>query len=154
MGRMSLLIQPTSYGQGVFAQAPIPAGAHIFRFTGPFLRYQETTPQTYALQIGPDLYIGASGSFDDYFNHSCNPNAGLKIVGTEVNLYAIRDIAVGEEICFDYSTTMDEDDFEFDCFCGQPTCRKRIRDGKHLPEAVWQRYLALGILPDHVRRHR
>jgi SET domain-containing protein len=151
---MSLEIRQLPWGKGVIAASPIASRSHILRFTGPLLHYRDTTPHTYALQIGPDLYLGASGSFDDYINHSCNPNAGLVIRGLEVDLIAIRDIAPGEEICFDYSTSTDEDDFEFDCFCGQPNCRGRIRDGKHLPEDVFQRYAQLGIIPEHVLKHR
>ena len=117
------------------------------RFTGPFLHYAETTPQTYALQIGPDLYIGASGGLDDFVNHSCDPNAGVRIEGTAAELFAIRDIAAGEEILFDYSTTLDEEDFTMDCRCGSPSCRGRVGDGRDLPDDVWQRYLGLGITP-------
>ncbi|HUI70510.1 MAG TPA: SET domain-containing protein-lysine N-methyltransferase, partial [Spirochaetia bacterium] len=113
-----------------------------------------TSPTTYALQIGPDLYIGASGGLDDYINHSCEPNAGLRISGTTVDLYAIRDIKPGEEILFDYSTTLDEDDFTMSCQCSTPSCRRVIRDGKYLPPEVWQRYLLLGIVPEYVQRSR
>jgi hypothetical protein len=150
-----------SGGKGVFTDGPIPAGGHIIRFTGPFLSYAETTPWTYALQCGADLYIGASGSFDDYINHSCEPNAGVRVEGDvrrpeslRVSLYAVRNIAAGEEVVFDYSTVMAEDDFEFDCRCGSPACRGRIRDGKHLSDAVWARYLAMGIVPAYVVESR
>jgi uncharacterized protein len=151
---MSLKIDHGVHGRGVFATELIPAGRKIMDFTGPFLRYAQTTPQTYALQIAPDLYIGASGGPDDCVNHSCEPNAGMIIDGTNVQLIAIRDIQAGEEIFFDYSTTMDEDDFEMACHCGSPHCRKTIRDGKHLPEEVWRRYVAMGIVPEYVRKSR
>ena len=155
---MRLVVKEAKGGRGVFAEEPVAAGALIIRFTGPFLRYAETTPQTYALQVGPDLYIGASGGLDDYINHSCEANAGMKMIGegreVVVNLHAVREIARGEEIYFDYSTVMAEDDFEFDCRCGSPICRGRIRDGKHLPPAIWERYLALGILPGYVIESR
>ena len=116
--------------------------------SGPFLRYEQTSASTYALQIGPDLYIGASGGLDDFINHSCEPNAGLRIEGTTVDLHAIRDIAAGEEILFDYSTTLDEDDFTMSCQCGAPSCRETIGDGKYLPEDVWQQVHRPG---DHPR---
>ena len=159
---MALLVkQGPSGGKGVFTDAPIPEGSHIIRFTGPFLRHAQTTPHTYALQCGPDLYIGASGSFDDYINHSCDPNSGLKIEGDpshpqtiRVDLYSIRDIPAGDQITFDYSTIMAEDDFEFDCLCGSPSCRRRIRDGKHLHDAIWSKYLAMGVLPTYVIQSR
>ncbi len=151
---MKLVVRNGTHGRGVFAEEPIPASAWIIGFSGPFLRYAETSPSTYALQIGPDLYIGASGDQDDFINHSCDPNAGLRIAGTQADLYAIRDIAAGEEILFDYSTTLDEDDFTMSCLCGTPSCRRIIRDGKYLPEEVWRRYLTLGIIPSYVQRSR
>jgi hypothetical protein len=146
---MSLIVRAGLHGRGVFTDAAIPAGALLLAFTGPLLRYAETTPETLALQIGPDLYLGGSGGADDYVNHSCAPNSGLVIRGTEVKLIAIRDIAAGEELAFDYSTVMDEDDFEFDCACGEAGCRGRIRDFKHLPAELRQRYQALGVVPEH-----
>jgi SET domain-containing protein len=151
---MKLSAQKGTHGRGVFTEEPIPAGTLIMRFTGPLLRYEQTNVDTYALQIGPDVYIGESGGLDDLINHSCVPNAGFHISGTDADLYAIRAIEPGEEIFFDYSTTMDEDDFTMACACGNATCRGLIRDGKHLPEEVWQRYLSLGILPVYVRESR
>lgn len=151
---MKLRIGEGAHGRGVFADEPIIKGTRIIRFTGPFLRYADTTPATFALQIGPDLYIGASGGPDDFINHSCEPNSGIMIEGTTAELYAIRDIAAAEEIFFDYSTTLDEDDFTMSCLCGAPSCRKVVGDGKHLPQQVWQRYCELGIIPEYVRISR
>lgn len=151
---MKLDVRETRYGRGVFAGDRIPAGSLIAPFIGPFLRYAETDENTYALQIGPDLYIGGSGGVDDYFNHSCEPNAWVKITGITAELRAIRDIQAGEEICFDYSTILDEDDFTMRCGCGSARCRGTIGDGKDLPSEVWTRYLELGILPEYVRESR
>ncbi len=151
---MKLVVRSATHGRGVFTEELIPVGARIIRFTGPFLRYEQTSASTYALQIGPDLYIGASGGFDDLVNHSCEPNAGLRIEGTTVDLYAVRDIEAGEEILFDYSTTLDEDDFTMRCQCGAPSCRGTIGDGKYLPEDLWRKYLSLGIIPEYVQKSR
>lgn len=41
------------------------------------------------------------------FNHSCNPNSFIK---GKNELVALRDIKKGEEITFDYSTTMDDNE--------------------------------------------
>ena len=151
---MTLEVREGTEGRGVFAGEPIARGTLIAPFTGPFLRYEQTSVSTYALQIGPDLYIGESGGVDDLFNHSCDPNAGVMISGTSAELRAIRDIAPGEEIAFDYSTTLDEEDFTMDCRCGSPFCRGVIGDGSDLPPEVWERYRALGILPDYVVQSR
>jgi SET domain-containing protein len=150
---MNLIVKSAVAGRGVFAMEPATPGTLILPFTGPLLKYHQTTPQTLALQIGPDLYLGASGALDDYVNHSCLPNAGLRITATDVNLIALCPIAPGDEICFDYSTTMDEDDFEMPCHCGQPTCRKIIRDFKHLPLELKLHYAALGVVPDYNLRY-
>jgi SET domain-containing protein len=151
---MKFVVREGTYGKGVFAAEPIPAGALIAPFKGPFLRYKDTSASTYALQIGPDLYIGESGGVDDLFNHSCDPNAGVKISGTSAELRALRDIAPDEEIAFDYSTTLDEGDFTMPCLCGAPSCRGVIGDGRDLPDLVWERYRELGILPEYVVESR
>ena len=140
-------------GRGVFALQAMESGRELLRYEGPHLTYAQTTPQTLAVQIGPDLYLGESGRMDDFVNHSCEPNAGLVINGLDVRLIAIRSIAVGEEICFDYSTTMDEDDFEMKCLCGRPTCRGLVRDFKHLSADLRRKYITLGVVPAYNRRY-
>jgi SET domain-containing protein len=144
---MNFQVQDCKTGRGVFATETIAAGAVIMKYTGPLLTYAQTSPTTLALQIGPDLYIGESGQADDFVNHSCDPNAGMRIEGTDVQLVAIRSISPGEQIAFDYSTTMDEDDFEFDCLCGSQRCRGRITDFKHLPTELKKRYQQLNVVP-------
>jgi hypothetical protein len=143
-----------THGRGVFTDAPIAAGQTILAFHGPLLHKAETTWKTLALQIGPDLYIGPSGGLDDLVNHSCVPNAWVWIDGSSAELRALRSIEKNEEVLFDYSATLDEDDFTMECLCGNRSCRGTIRDAKYLPEAVWQEYIRLGILPQYVRRRR
>ena len=84
------------------------------------------------VQIDRNLYMGPSGGADDFFNHSCNPNAGLKIKGRDVFIVAIKNILKGNEVAWDYSTTMDETDWEMTCACGSRNCRHRIRDFRFL----------------------
>jgi len=96
--------------------------------------------------------MGPSGEVDDFFNHSCDPNAGLKITVTKAVLIAIKDISPGQEITWDYSTTMDEDDWEINCNCGSNNCRGKIRDFKYLPPEIQQKYLTLDIVPEYIVR--
>ena len=68
----------------------------------------------------------------DWVNHSCDPNAGL--VG-QIVLVALRDIKVGEEICFDYATSDGSPYDEFECGCGSRLCRHHVTgDDWKLPE--------------------
>ena len=66
------------------------------------------------------------------------------------NPHSIKDIKKGEEITWDYSTTMDEDKWEMDCVCQSKNCRKRIKDFKYLPKEIQQKYIKLGIVPDYI----
>ncbi len=147
---MKLIIQDCQTGKGVFCQQLIRQGEKIIEFTGPFLRQAETTMETYALQIGPDLYIGPSGSFDDYINHSCEPNAGMVIENKTATLFALRDIHPSEEITFDYSTVMAEEGWQITCLCGRPACRRIVGPGQYLPAPLKAHYRRLGILAPYI----
>jgi len=152
-----LLIKPSNNGYGVFANKNFSAGEVICEFHGQ-LYSREALPQPYDsvedhyVQIGANLYMGPSGEVDDFFNHSCDPNAGLKITATKAVLVAIKDISPGQEITWDYSTTMDEDDWEMNCNCGSNNCRGKIRDFKYLPPEIQQKYLTLDIVPEYIAR--
>lgn len=150
-----MVVKNTKNGKGVFASKDFKSGETIFEFRGKFFTY-ETLPTPYNdvedhyVQIDKNLYMGPSGRVDDFFNHSCDPNAGLKIIGKKVFLVAIQDIKNGNEITWDYSTTMDEDNWEMDCECGSKNCRARIRDFKYLPPNIQKKYSDLGVIPKYI----
>jgi hypothetical protein len=79
------------------------------------------------LAIGDDLFLAAKTAEQEqyikiYINHSCNPNVGML---NERTFIAMREINSGEEITIDYAF-VDNEDYSFDCKCGDPNCRKRI----------------------------
>ncbi len=153
-GEGKIYIAESKNGKGVFARTKIVKDEKIMEFRGETMKKIEL-PSPYTevkdlyVQIGKDLYMGPSGGADDFVNHSCDPNVALTIDGNQVVLAAIKDIREGEEITWDYSTTMDEDEWEKDCMCDSRTCRRRIRDFKHLPESVRGTYCAIGIVPEY-----
>jgi SET domain-containing protein len=57
-----------------------------------------------------------------FINHSCDPNCESDNVGGRVFITAIRDIAVGEELTYEYNL-YDSDDDDGDCYCGAGKCR-------------------------------
>lgn len=131
------------HGTGVFAETAIAAGELILVFTGPVLTRAQLDPQDYHLQIGDDLYLGPSGAADDYVNHSCDPNSGFT---DGLRLVALRAIAPGEEIAWDYSTAIDEADFSgFPCRCGARNCRGAVRSFRHLDRATRERLRATAL---------
>jgi hypothetical protein len=96
-------------------------GENILAIVGPIIDFAETKrrgPQEcMAIQIGPDRYIDTQPP-GVFVNHSCEPNAGIR---QNQNLVALRKIRRGQEIRYDYSTTMEEDSFAMQCLCGAPS---------------------------------
>ena len=114
-------------GWGSFATEPIPAGTTVAAFGG-WIVSRETLStfnedrQGRSIQVDNDLYLVSDETPEpgDMLNHSCEPSCGL--VGATL-LVAMRDIAAGEEFTFDYATCDSSDYDEFECLCGEPTCR-------------------------------
>jgi hypothetical protein len=157
LNKKFLVVKNTQNGKGVFADKDFDKGEIILEFRGKFFTYEELpTPynevEDHYVQIDKNLYMGPSGNIDDFFNHSCVPNTGLKIDGKKVFLIAVSNIKKGDEITWDYSTTMDEDDWEMDCQCGNKNCRGRIRDFKYLPPDIQKKYSDLGIVPEYISK--
>ena len=153
--RPDIYIAPCELGRGVFAIRDYRAGELILILHGP--RIERTDPLhacpegANLLQTGPRTYIKleAPGVF---FNHSCRPNAGIM---ANRRLVALRDITAGQEIRFDYSTTMDEDFWTMPCRCGEEECRGVVTDFKYLPADLRRRYLDLGVVQRFIaRRYR
>ena len=114
-------------GQGVFATAPIEACTTVAGFGGSVAHRRDFEQldehdRTHSIQIDDDLFLVCGTALEpaDYTNHSCEPNAG--IVGS-ILVVAMRDIAPGEEICFDYAMCDADDYDEFVCACGTESCR-------------------------------
>ena len=99
-------------GKGVFARVTIEPMELVAIFSGPVVTTEELSriPEsdaTYSLSIHEGFHLGVAkinGEMDDtvYFNHSCEPNVGIK---GQIVLLARRRISPGEELCFDYDTT-------------------------------------------------
>ncbi|ATB29942.1 SET domain-containing protein [Melittangium boletus] len=136
-------------GRGLFAEVPLKRGEVILTFAGQVLSLREVMgrPDSFnMLQIGRGEYLDLE-SPGLYGNHSCEPNAGLR---DNTTLVAMRDILAGEEIQYDYSTTMSEDLETMECRCCTRSCRGVVRDFRYLPPEVRHRYLSLGLVPDFI----
>jgi SET domain-containing protein len=70
--------------------------------------------------------LDASASSDPmrFTNHSCRPNAVLRIAQGRVEFYAMRDVKPGEELTVDYGPTHHEGRLR--CRCGVPGCTGRL----------------------------
>ncbi|HEX2696377.1 MAG TPA: SET domain-containing protein [Anaerolineales bacterium] len=130
-------------GCGVFATQPVKKGELLVLWGGKIITEEEVDPNMpdftqRVLQIEEGLYLfSLKLEPADCFNHSCDPNAGFT---GQIGLVAMRDIQAGEEICFDYAMCDGTNYDEFDCNCGSPRCRKRVRGDDWSRPELWDRY--------------
>jgi len=145
-------------GKAVMATRGFAAGAPIVRFGGRVLRGAEVPRQVEGrndryVQIDRDRWLGPSGRIDDLFNHSCAPNAGLTFGepgSGPVTLVALRDIQPGEEIAWDYATTVGDPAWRMPCGCGAATCRGMVGPFQTLPAEVQAWYLGRDLVAPHL----
>ena len=143
-----LMVKNTvAYGMGVFAKEDVKQGERLAIFGGDIMYIDEikSLPEElrdYTLQIEERFVLGSSRNATepedtDFFNHSCEPNSGLK---GQIFLVAIRDIQKDEEITFDYAMVLSKSVgsdivFEMECKCGSKNCRRKItEDDWRIPE--------------------
>ena len=119
-------------GYGAFAGEPIPARRKIGEIRGEPLTVKEARRRVKSqrrimmVEVSARTAIDASNSTHAlrFTNHSCRPNAVLRINQGRVELYALRDLIAGEEITIDYGETHHEGRLR--CRCGAPGCVGRI----------------------------
>ena len=115
-------------GTGAFAAEAIPARRKIGEIRGEAISVREarrrakTLERIMIVEVSETRAIDAAKSTDPlrYTNHSCRPNAVLRIRQGRVEFYAMRDIAPGEEITCGYGESHHEGRLE--CRCGAAGC--------------------------------
>lgn len=144
-------------GKAVFADRDYKKDSVIVKFEGPVTE-KEGLPKNLKgsmdryVQIGTNAFMGPSDTVDDYINHSCDPNAGLRFSSVGIILVAIKPIKKGEEITWDYSTTLYKNSWKMECHCHSPNCRKIIREFKFLPKQTQIKYIKLNVVPPYIVR--
>jgi SET domain-containing protein len=119
-------------GTGAFAAEAIPAKRKIGEIRGETISVYEAWERAKKLErimiveVNERRAVDASRSADPlrFTNHSCSPNAVLRIRQGRIEIYAMRAIALGEEITCDYGETHHAG--QRPCGCGAPNCRGAI----------------------------
>ncbi|KAK7200887.1 hypothetical protein NESM_000147500 [Novymonas esmeraldas] len=125
-------------GQATFAARPIPRGTRFFKVHGLVLPF----PTVYTIQLDRGRHLQfADGA--QCLAHSCDPNVRIMVdaEGRSLDCLALRDIAAGEVIAFNYLTTEWDMSTPFPCLCGDgtTTCFGRIRGLRYLSAEHRQR---------------
>jgi uncharacterized protein len=133
------------HNKGVFAKKDLEKGTSIIEYVGEFISKEESNRRLeLSVQEHPGVSeLGAVYIFDlndkydidgdvpynpaKYINHACYPNAEVKIINDKIFIKAIKNIAKGEEITFNYGYGMEEtdtlEDLEgFECYCNSDKC--------------------------------
>jgi SET domain-containing protein len=119
-------------GKGLFARTPITKGTFILEYTGIPMTGDaaDDHPGRYLFELNDKVTLDGDTpeNTSKYINHSCDPSVEAEIDedadGSEhINIYALRDIAAGEELFIDYDTEyFDEFIRPHGCQCGSAKC--------------------------------
>ena len=125
---MPLVVRPSPiHSVGVYAATPIRKGSRLVEYTGPRITAEEAdrlydeAPRTYLYGLGDGKIVIDGEGLGAYLNHSCDPNCEIDEIKGRVWLFALRNIAAGEELVWDYN--LYDDDDPAPCHCGSPKCR-------------------------------
>jgi len=95
-----------AYGLGLFATKPIKKGDFIIKYWGRRIpnKLADELDNRYLFELNSRWTIdGATRrNIARYINHSCRPNAETDIVKGEILITAMKNIAPGDEITYDY----------------------------------------------------
>ena len=128
------------HGKGVFALRPIAAGETIIEYKGELISWPEALRRhphdpsdpthTFYFHIDDGRVIDANvrGNAARWINHACDPNCEADEADGRVFIKALRPLAEGEELFYDYGLVIDERytpklKREYACHCGSPGCR-------------------------------
>jgi SET domain-containing protein len=116
------------HGMGGFARRGFARGERVVEYTGEKISKAESLRRCeagnwfiFSLDDEFDLDGNTGGNPARWLNHSCAPNCEAEFSGGRIWITALRDIAAGEEITFNYGYTLDEYR-EHPCRCGAPGC--------------------------------
>jgi SET domain-containing protein len=128
------------HGKGVFALRPIRARERIIEYKGELITWKQALARhphnpdnpdhTFFFHIDDKRVIDANvgGNAARWINHSCKPNCEADEQDGRVFINALRNIAPGQELFYDYGLTIDDRytpklKRRFACHCGQRGCR-------------------------------
>jgi SET domain-containing protein len=125
---MALVIRPSRiHSAGVFTTTSVRKGTRIVEYAGPRITPEEAdrlydgAPRTYLYGLEDGKTIIDGEGLGAFLNHSCDPNCEIDEIKKRAWIFALRDIAAGEELLWDYN--LYDDEAPAPCHCGSAKCR-------------------------------
>jgi uncharacterized protein len=138
---MGLIIRSSSiHAAGCYTTSPIARGSLVVEYTGPRItkeladKLYENSPTTYLFGVGDGSMVIDGHGTAMFINHSCDPNCEADERKGRVWIVALRKIAPGEELTYDYNL-YDGDQDDARCNCGAKNCRQTM----YSPEEICRR---------------
>ncbi len=146
------------HNQGLFAAKRIPKDSYIIQYLGERVTKKESNRRglaqhdrsqadnvgsVYIFEVDDRYDIDGNFSWNiaRLANHSCSPNCEAQNADGEIWLVALRDIAKGEELTFDYGYALEHWE-DHPCRCGAENCVGHIvrrEDWKKLTKVLKRR---------------
>jgi uncharacterized protein len=130
------------HGSGGFARARLAAGARLIEYLGRKIDKQESlrqceleNPYVFSISAEWDLDGNVEWNPARRLNHSCAPNAEAQECDGRIWIVALRDIAAGEEITFNYNYDL-QDYRDHPCVCGAANCVGYIVAEEYFPDVT------------------
>jgi len=124
------------HAAGCYTTTPVSKGTHIVEYTGPRLTVEEADtrssdrPETYLFGLSDGQHVIDGDGVAAFINHCCDPNCEADEIDGRVWIIALRDIAAGEELSYDYNLYDGDDDAP--CCCGAENCRGSLYSEEEL----------------------
>ena len=136
---MALVIRRSKiHADGVYTTASIKKGTIVAEYTGPRLTIAqaddiyEHSPRTYLFGVTDGEHVIDGDGIAAFINHHCDPNCEADEIKGKVIIRAIRNIAPGEELAYDYNLYDGELDDPAPCWCKARHCRGSLYSEKEL----------------------
>jgi SET domain-containing protein len=127
---MGVIIRSSSlHGAGVYTTSPLAEGARVLEYTGPRVSAKQTdgmyadSEVTYLFGMDNGKTVIDGFGMAAFVNHSCHPNCETDQIDDRIWIIALRDIAAGEELTYDYNIYDAEPGEKCPCHCGACDCR-------------------------------
>ncbi|GGX74028.1 hypothetical protein GCM10011309_25200 [Litorimonas cladophorae] len=137
-------------GLAVFATDEIKAGERIAVFEGEIYHAKDALSlpnimRDHAIQTSETTYVFGYQGLAHCLCHSCDPNCGIRNLA---EIFAVRDIAKGEQLTWDYRCSENSTWVLDKCLCGTDACTGKVGNFDSLSESTKMRYLENGMVSE------